>query len=227
MFSFTIITSVQFKALQSNWFRTCAGRIMATNLSFSSLPKQRSKKAGVAPTPGSILSLFIVGVTAIIMIYLLIPVDQICMALDGASFGSSYEITPFEPLPMDTPATLLVSFPGSRTQLYQSISFSDDWFTWWVSDFAVSGSYECKSGEIVAHPINYWEDRSITGTYDPSSGVLLWGTATFTGTPISKPHYPTQERFQNVALVVLAVGGLIALILALASYFQRRYPTVD
>jgi hypothetical protein len=107
----------------------------------------------------------IVTIFIAILIYLIFFADPACTAVSRGKFQSMEEKSGIAQLPMsDTEPGIYYKYPSTITFRYGSYTQQED-------DFFITGYYVCKLGKIVARSSL---GDSISGDYNPSSGILLW-----------------------------------------------------
>lgn len=92
-----------------------------------------------------------------IVFAVLIPWVFPCMMVDGGMYRSNQEVD---------------DFVGGM--MYPQVSFRDGTFTWLVTDMLFAGTYECKSGSIIAYPYSI-SDPLIIQLYPGATALILKG----------------------------------------------------
>jgi len=135
------------------WKSNAPGTGMQVNTALTITTIQQLRKAIV-------IILFIA-----ILVYLVFFTDPACLALRRGKFQSIEEKPGVAKLPMSD------TEPGVYYKYHTIITFRYGQYTQQESDFFITDCYACKSGKIVARSPS---GDSISGDYNPSSGILLW-----------------------------------------------------
>lgn len=100
--------------------------------------------------------------------------------------------------------------------IFGPLEFELNHFSWWVSDdYGVGGTYECKSGDIIALPHTYNNGQPIMGKFIPPD-TLIWNGGKYARTP-GKAMIPViaLSRQRMYIACLIATGFLIFVILVL------------
>jgi len=129
-----------------------------------------------------------------ILIYVVISPVILCWALPIGHFHTPNAKTFVAQLPIDSEPTVYGSY-------YPTVSFRSGQFMEGHSDFIITGSYDCKAGQIVARPSVIGIPNSVG--YIPIPGILVWNG----------------EFYQNTVQLLLLAG--VSVVLVIREIFRR------